>query len=158
MPIRDTDALVETIKGAIATHLDVSTDLLIDLEADGNLDTVAAAIASILPPTTSAWQPIKTAPKDGTEIDLWVRTFEIGVAGAVSVSEHGRRPNAWWGTQREIYLNPTEIREGTEEGWVYHDAPHILLIEMGTYRVTHWMPLSDPPALNPSPTEQGEQA
>jgi hypothetical protein len=41
------------------------------------------------------WQPIETAPRDGTEIDVWVRNFEVGEGGKVTVSDVRRYPNAW---------------------------------------------------------------
>lgn len=90
------------------------------------------------------WKPIETAPKDGTEIDLWVREFSVGGAGALSAKDVGRYPSARWGKQREIYTDPYECREGAE-GWLHKDGLHWLLIENGGYRATHWMPLPEPP-------------
>jgi len=71
---------------------------------------------------TDQWQPIETAPKDGSQIDLWCE-------GKLS-SE--RRPFCYWGE-----LSDLSGKEG--EGW------------MGVYRPyedftpTHWMPLPEPP-------------
>jgi hypothetical protein len=76
------------------------------------------------------WQPIETAPKDGTEIDIW---------GGVDV---GRVAGAFWGqrsadkAQRE-HFGFDEFgwcREG-EDGWIYPIT-----------WPTHWMPLPAPPA------------
>ena len=39
----------------------------------------------------TSWQPIETAPKDGSEVDLWVVTFLDGVALI-----GGRVTDAWW--------------------------------------------------------------
>jgi hypothetical protein len=94
--------------------------------------------------TEPGWKDIETAPKDG-EIDVWVRSFAVGPAGALSSSDVGRYTNVRWGVQREIYTDPYECREGETEGWLHKDELHELLIETGTYRVTHWMPLPEPP-------------
>lgn len=80
------------------------------------------------PAGSGAWRPIETAPKDGTEVDLWL----------APLSEDGypltpcRLPNAhfhcgewlFWGGDPEI-------------GWLSVD-----------HRVTHWMPVPSPPCLD----------
>lgn len=93
----------------------------------------------------SGWQTIESAPKDGTEFDAWVRAFSVGEGGSVSSRDIGRYPDVWWGQEREVYTGPYEERLG-DEGWLYKDRLHSLLIESGQYRVTHWQPLPDPPA------------
>lgn len=91
------------------------------------------------------WQPIETAPRDGTVIDLW------------TVSETGaglRYPDAHWSNEREHifpgqYLEPGWRSPYTgwdcqcggveEDPWSERD---------GTLRfekATHWMPLPNPP-------------
>lgn len=63
------------------------------------------------------WQPIETAPKDGTRLDLW--------------SENGwRYPNAAW--------------DWVGDGMGWTDAHHHGSIEEGG-PFTHWMPLPEPP-------------
>lgn len=91
------------------------------------------------------WFPIDTAPRDGTDIDLWVRRFTVGEAGKLSSEDVGRYPASWWGQERQVYTGPYVERLG-EEGWLYKDDMHSLLIEAGGYRVTHWMPLPEPPS------------
>jgi len=69
------------------------------------------------------WQPIETAPKDGTEVDLWV------------VYSHGgyRRPDCkfedgyWWYGD----VLPAEAREKGGDDW--------------DTIATHWMPTPGPP-------------
>jgi hypothetical protein len=63
------------------------------------------------------WQPIETAPKDGSEVLLYVR----GVSGY----DHNTTVSAFWG---EI-----DWKDNAHAGCtVYGD-------------ITHWMPLPDPP-------------
>jgi len=74
----------------------------------------------------SEWQPIETAPKDGTEFQVWMP----------SPSEHW--PEGWW--EAKARFNPaTECFETwgrvdyDEEGWGFCELP------------THWMPYPEPP-------------
>lgn len=61
------------------------------------------------------WQPIETAPKDGTPIDIWCAGF--------------RYCNAYWGRAEKHWL--------TEDGDLIYD----IYFE----HPTHWMPEPDPP-------------
>ncbi|TGU44626.1 hypothetical protein EN788_22175 [Mesorhizobium sp. M2D.F.Ca.ET.145.01.1.1] len=83
----------------------------------------------------TGWQPIETAPKDGTEIDVW----------AVTTDEWGRPVNA----SRYPDASWREGDEGT--GWhALHDVwDHFLIDDSwsgGKTIVTHWMPKPAPPA------------
>ena len=71
------------------------------------------------------WQPIETAPKDGTRVDLWLRVHasprSFGFSDAFRVPEGYFQDGVWGHSQggsfRELY------------------QPYI----------THWMPLPEPP-------------
>ena len=70
------------------------------------------------------WQPIETAPKDGTRVDLWAAERERYMSERVT--------DCWfmygqWMHHRTIY----------DEATVDDLAP--------LYNVTHWMPLPPPP-------------
>jgi hypothetical protein len=86
------------------------------------------------------WQPIETAPKDGTEIDVWCR---FGDGGGHRV------PDAYWSDKPFGYEGP----RGYEQlrGWAaanegYDGCDHwVGDIEEGD-TVTHWMPRPAPPA------------
>ena len=77
----------------------------------------------------SPWQPIATAPKDGTPIDLWcVRTHCHGNV------EQVRKCNVSWGDIADQFSGVVF------QGWrgiteVYEDN-----------EPTHWMPLPEPPS------------
>lgn len=69
------------------------------------------------------WQPIETAPRDETSVDLWVEGKRFG----------WRVPNAWWCP--------------TEQAWITSDADYG---EPGTCigpmdKATHWQPLPKAP-------------
>lgn len=75
-----------------------------------------------------AWEPIETAPMDGTEIDVWARNDKGMERRICNVS--WERMADWDG--REF------------DGWTGM-YPHY----GGKYTPTHWMPLPEPP--NPLP-------
>ncbi len=90
------------------------------------------------------WQPIETAPKDGSVIDLWV----------TCQSDARRVPDAYWSHEGFQY---GPVRQDGKPGWAaanmgydgcdgYADDP-----EDGQ-RATHWMPLP------PSPNKDGSDA
>jgi hypothetical protein len=73
---------------------------------------------------SDAWQQIKSAPKDGTAVDLW--------------SSRGfRLPDCEWGT---ISWEPDEM------GWTSSQG-HGSVEAGGPY--THWMPIPAPPKETP---------
>lgn len=70
----------------------------------------------------SGWQPIETAPKDGTEIDLWVG-FGGGSDGIRYPGyEWSERWNCWRSTVEDHFFD-TEVQP------------------------THWMPVMPPPVM-----------
>lgn len=66
----------------------------------------------------SEWQPIETAPKDGTIIDLWVVELDCDDSGF-------RFADAYW----------------LEGAWV-DDFEEV---DEAACRITHWMPRPEPP-------------
>lgn len=67
---------------------------------------------------SQGWQPIKTAPKDGTEIDVWNSTT------------HDRIPNVLFSKLSDNWCDDTGFW-ATEEDFYKH--------------ITHWMPIPKPP-------------
>lgn len=65
------------------------------------------------------WKPIESAPKDGTEIDLWI-------VDPLMPMEF-REPNCWWRADAGRWMQMS--------GWV----------DTGPCYATHWMPLPEPP-------------
>lgn len=100
-----------------------------------NLLSAAQAEAMIrhmlegIPPSqqTAGWQSIDTAPKNGQRVDIWLEPHDAMESG----NAH-RRPNAyfhrddWWFTGNGVAYDVS--------------ASH-------HWRVTHWMPQPDAPAL-----------
>lgn len=82
------------------------------------------------------WQPIETAPRDGTKIDLWVSDNEGGF----------RVPNGFWSEE----IPPFNMRDWppnwmAENRW--YDGCDGLAADPDCPDevVTHWMPLPEPP-------------
>jgi hypothetical protein len=101
------------------------------------------------------WQPIETAPKDGTRIDVWM----VGVAG-------DKKPLAFRMT--DICWSSVEELEVESTGWFPHGAwtspslfrrktietPRSHPWRTGAWQeLTHWMPLPEPPGVKKSEFE-----
>lgn len=77
------------------------------------------------------WQPIETAPKDGTEVLVWCSKCAL-VPIAMSYSSA-----AYFELE---YGDPEYMEEGWYMSWSYPvDPPEV------TWQPTHWMPLPPPP-------------
>lgn len=83
------------------------------------------------------WQPIKTAPRDGTQVLLWAEAWEMT-----------------WGIQIGYFMQPEECwatAEGTVDDNDEDFDPHAevfdesILEDLNT-GPTHWMPLPIPPS------------
>lgn len=82
----------------------------------------------------SEWQPIETAPKDGTAIDLWVADRRLPNGYVIPAK---RIPNC---SYREPQWN------GDRPGWTWHESSDECDSELNAdYTPTHWMPLPAPP-------------
>jgi len=90
----------------------------------------------------AGWQPIETAPKDGTQVML--------TNGAIVAQ-------GWW-EHEEPYIREERDIEGYYMGQAEHDGfDGWLDCEGGmTPDPTHWMPLPPPPAIAASAPQQGE--
>ena len=97
------------------------------------------------------WQPIETAPRNGTQI-LVVRDGRISIAAWCSET---RGPGASEHIQEPGWIAYCDGGEVENEGW---DTGHGFAYELkdvewghgGSYKApTHWMPLPDPPTALP---------
>ena len=75
------------------------------------------------------WQPIKSAPRDGTKIDLWITP----PPGALTTGRYSRVADCWYADGRWWFCNESQ----------YASDPANCRSEV--WHVTHWMPLPDPP-------------
>lgn len=70
----------------------------------------------------SEWQPIESAPKDGTRVWLWVSDTFVG--GWWNDNRYAAKPRPYWSNDKENVRGTT---------WARNNQP------------THWMPLPTPP-------------
>lgn len=84
------------------------------------------------------WQPIETAPKDGTAIDLWHEEF-------------GREADCYWGLPHHCCGEMGSLCDSDwhslEPGWV--GTFNEIMSPANAY--THWMPLPPSPDAAPTP-------
>lgn len=95
-----------------------------EVEVDEAARAVLDALQGYLPKSEGmSWQPIETAPKDGTTIDLWDSYYGHRVTNA-------RRAYHYWENGKPI----------REKSWGRNDTD-------GPFvgNPTHWMPLPKPP-------------
>jgi hypothetical protein len=85
-----------------------------------------ADVAHTVEATMSEWKPIETAPRDGTEVDLWCPNYVSARYG-----DGARMADCWW--ERDRWVRFSNIFALDEEPYAdIHGA-------------THWMPLPEPP-------------
>lgn len=82
-----------------------------------------------------AWQPIETAPKDGTRLDLWCRR------SCNPPVEFERRTSVYWCRTHQRFRTEGEFHY-VEETFNPRPGERYLI-------PTHWRPLPAPPALIP---------
>lgn len=82
----------------------------------------------------SKWQPIKTAPKDGTVVDLycWIQT---SLPNKPLKMRYFRSINCYWSKFYECWVSQEE------DGVIDYEEDE----EVEATEVTHWMPLPEPP-------------
>ena len=83
--------------------------------------TLADPIVAVSDQKATGWQPIETAPRDGTEVDLWFHPY---------TGRCRRLPDMWW--------NPRMGWRNGSLSTVIHGS------EEGT-RITHWRPIPGGP-------------
>lgn len=79
------------------------------------------------------WQPIETAPKDGTKFDAWCVNPETGGMGVRFADVQMRGDRSGFG----LILHS---KEGVH--WEYIESCHGIF---PPWRITHWMPIPEPP-------------
>jgi hypothetical protein len=72
------------------------------------------------------WQPIETAPKDGTKVDVWAK---------VRLAAYDKFQ---WGRFTDCYWTNGDSMTGRNPHWVNLDS---------SYHAVYWMPLPSPPAV-----------
>lgn len=95
----------------------------------------------------SEWQPIETAPMDGTKVDLWLVNAD---------GEGWREADAYWVTDKNV--DPYDSRRGRRDGWFapnhdydgmdgWCDYPMSTNRDGKVYfrKAIYWMPIPLPP-------------
>ena len=115
-----------------ALILNAIGDTLDELSIEGVTRATDAVEAAISARLLAQWQPIETAPKDGTLIDVWA---------------HGRRYPAvrwtYWVNEPKYQIWENQHLYDADGGH-HWDAPHI--------NPTHWMLPPQPPIASPQDT------
>ncbi len=114
-----------------------NTDNMIDLANLAmmlHLRGATTEVADALARRDDGWQPIETAPRDGTPVDLWLSPYTGG---------QRRIAGMWW---------VNSAAEETAPGYWRGDLPRDRLVWRGdggehSARYTHWRPVPMPPAL-----------
>jgi hypothetical protein len=84
------------------------------------------------------WQPIETAPKDGTLIDAW----------CVDPDEEWnaiRLTDIAWREPDDIFQHRGWMRITDDGGWDAVEKPPTCRLGLPPWKATHWRPLPPPP-------------
>ena len=125
-----TDAMIEALLGDLPTLVE-GDRVLSDAECR---QYAVHAIESVL---AAMWQPIETAPRDGTWIMLWRNAAKIGTWMPVVIAR--------WDSEEEAFSWPDDIYDP------YHDLDGAnRMIDEGRCfsdlrNFTHWAPMLDKP-------------
>ncbi|RVQ21809.1 DUF551 domain-containing protein [Sinorhizobium meliloti] len=85
----------------------------------------------------SEWQPIETAPKDGTPIVVLRPKCDFGRYARVVVAQWGDEQQAFiWAEHFDVFED--DMDEKDEKGFYVFDP-------FESNEFTHWMPLPEPP-------------
>ena len=86
------------------------------------------------------WQPIETAPRDGTEVLVLLNVASVDVAHIAWFNSEEE-----WERSGQYCASPGETKE-EYIGWWSYTRGSVTQEKLGEYRTpTHWMPLPAPP-------------
>jgi len=128
-------ALCETMSGPPAY---LNDDDLTNVTIDGQfnmLEAVAEVFAALIASSRPEWQPIATAPKDGSYILVYGDRYSAGkeIAPPVGISRWIKKETEHWD---QVSKTQKRLRIEDDSHWDY---------DYGIFAPTHWQPLPIPP-------------
>jgi hypothetical protein len=109
---------------------------------NGELEKVIDAAREVLV-DSSKWQPIETAPKDGTSILLHNNIIGLGIKGArAKACNNANTIIGYWQAQVKHWSDESNEEKG---GWLSYVIVEMAINCIDTFEPTHWMPLPNPP-------------
>jgi hypothetical protein len=140
--VPDRDGLAESLKARLASRYNATSNTIPVSRTE--VERIIAALKAVPAASEVGWQPIESAPKDGTEILILAHGMAIQARYC---------PGEW---SEDTPISPAEYGGAL---WVAFDDAVQFEIEETPHgdlhgAVTHWRPLPAPPALKASEREE----
>ena len=129
-----------TIEGNTLYSSDFKHDAMLTLNGDFEGDQKAEYLQGLADKLNAGWQPIETAPRDGTWIMLWRTPEELG-----SPVQSEPMILARWSDTHKEFIWPGEVCDLFTPWGQAHAEIRVEDWGCGSNEFTHWQPLPTPP-------------